>query len=57
MLSLLGTAEPPVLHRWFEELSDGGSVRDPLSPKPWGACDGQVTDRHGLHWLIGYETG
>ncbi|MUK02479.1 VOC family protein [Vibrio cholerae] len=55
MLSLLGTAEPVVLRRWFEELSVGGSVRDPLSPKPWGACDGQVIDRHGLHWLIGYE--
>ncbi len=35
MLSLLGTAEPNVLHRWFERLSDGGTVIDPLAPKPW----------------------
>jgi uncharacterized protein YndB with AHSA1/START domain/uncharacterized glyoxalase superfamily protein PhnB len=55
MLSLLGTAEPTVLHEWFEKLSIGGSVLDPLSPKPWGASDGQVIDRHGLHWLVGYE--
>lgn len=57
MLSLLGTAEPDVLHEWFDKLAVGGRVVDPLSPKPWGASDGQVIDRHGLHWLIGYEPG
>lgn len=55
MLSLLGTAEPTVLHEWFDKLSVDGSVVDPLAPKPWGASDGQVIDRHGLHWLVGYE--
>lgn len=54
-LSLLGTAEPDVLHAWFDQLAVGGVVVDPLAPKPWGASDGQVIDRHGLHWLIGYE--
>ncbi len=57
MLSLLGTAEPSVLHEWFDKLAVGGRVVDPLAPKPWGASDGQVIDRHGLHWLIGYEAG
>ncbi|MFE4198226.1 VOC family protein [Paenarthrobacter sp. NPDC056912] len=55
MLSLLGAAKPDVLHTWFDRLSEGGRVVDPLGPKPWGATDGQVIDRHGLHWLIGYE--
>ena len=55
MLSLLGTAEPSVLHEWFRRLSDGGTVVDALARKPWGASDGQVIDQHGLHWLIGYE--
>ena len=55
MLSLLGTAEPSVLHDWFDKLAVGGRVVDPLAQKPWGASDGQVIDRHGLHWLIGYE--
>ena len=32
-----------------------GRVVDPLTPKPWRASDGQVVDRHGLRWLIGYE--
>lgn len=57
MLSLLGTAEAGVLHEWFDKLSSGGRVVDPLAPKPWGASDGQVIDRFGLHWLIGYEPG
>ncbi|MBO0906933.1 VOC family protein [Arthrobacter sunyaminii] len=55
MLSLLGTAEPALLHKWFAQLSDGGRIVDPLAPKAWGASDGQVVDRYGLHWLIGYE--
>jgi PhnB protein len=55
LLSLLGTAEPEVLHQWFEALADGGRVVDPLALKPWGATDGQVVDRFGLAWLVGYE--
>jgi len=51
----LGTADPKALHGWFEGLAKGGTVLDPLAPKPWGAVDGQVVDRHGLRWLIGYE--
>ncbi|MDP3952376.1 VOC family protein [Microbacterium sp.] len=53
--SLLGTAEPAVLHRWFDRLSEGGTNVDPLQKRPWGDFDGQVTDRHGIRWLIGYQ--
>ncbi len=28
--SLLGAAEPPVLHRWFGELAEGGTIVEPL---------------------------
>lgn len=55
MFSILGAAEPATLHTWFEALSDGGRVVDPLQEREWGASDGQVIDRFGLHWLIGYE--
>ena len=55
MLSLLGTASPSVLQGWFKRLSEGGLVVDDLQERPWGASDGQVIDRFGLHWLIGYE--
>jgi PhnB protein len=55
MLSLLGTAAPGVLHEWFRALAEGGTAIDPLQQRPWGATDGQLVDRYGLRWLIGYE--
>ena len=55
MFSLLGTADPAILELWFAALADGGVVTDPLREKPWGAHDGQVVDRFGVTWLIGYE--
>ena len=55
MLSLLGTATPSVLRTWFSRLAEGGRVVDDLQTRPWGATDGQVIDRYGLHWLIGFE--
>ena len=55
LLSLLGAADPDVLHRWFDALAVGGEVLEPLAERAWGATDGQVLDRHGLRWLVGYE--
>lgn len=55
MFALLGAAPPARLHEWFAALADGGRVVDDLQVRPWGASDGQVVDRFGLHWLIGYE--
>jgi PhnB protein len=55
MLDLLGAADPATLRAWFSRLSEGGRVVDDLQQRPWGASDGQVIDRYGLHWLIGFE--
>ena len=55
LFALLGTADPATLHSWFDALADGGTDIDPLQRRPWGASDGQVTDRFGARWLIGYE--
>jgi PhnB protein len=55
MLSLLGTAGPGTLRTWFAGLAEGGEVLDDLQRRPWGASDGQVVDRFGLRWLIGFE--
>jgi PhnB protein len=55
MMSLLGTADAATLRDWFGKLADGGRVVDDLKVRPWGASDGQVIDRYGLHWLIGFE--
>jgi PhnB protein len=54
MLSLLGTAEAPTLRRWFARLAEDGKVLDDLQKRPWGDFDGQVVDRYGLRWLIGF---
>lgn len=55
MLSLLGTASPATLRTWFQRLAEGGQILDDLQTRQWGATDGQVIDRYGLHWLIGHE--
>ena len=55
MLSLLGTAAPSTLRNWFTSLAEGGRILDDLQARPWGASDGQVIDRYGLRWLIGFE--
>jgi PhnB protein len=55
MFSLLGTVKAATLREWFTKLSDGGEEVDALQRRPWGAFDGQVIDRYGLHWLIGFE--
>jgi PhnB protein len=55
MLSLLGTVPAPELRRWFSGLAEGGRVVDELQRRPWGDSDGQVIDRFGVHWLIGFQ--
>ena len=55
MLSLLGTSTPADLRTCFSRLCEGGRVVDDLRARPWGASDGQVVDRFGVHWLIGFE--
>ncbi|MFD1719976.1 VOC family protein [Amnibacterium endophyticum] len=55
LLALLGAADPAVLRDWFERLGDGGEVIDPLQRRPWGDFDGQVRDRWGVTWLIGWQ--
>lgn len=57
MLSLLGSAPPSTLRNWFSKLSEGGRVVDDLQVRSWGDSDGQVIDRYGVHWLIGFEGG
>jgi PhnB protein len=55
MFALLGTADPATLRHWFSALAEGGTVVEPLQRRPWGDHDGQVTERFGVRWLIGYQ--
>ncbi|MET3905201.1 VOC family protein [Paenarthrobacter sp. 4246] len=55
-IALLGTADASTLTQWFATIAQGGgSVLDPLQKRSWGAYDGQIIDRFGVRWLIGYE--
>ena len=55
MFSLLGTTSDTELRAWFDALAEGGTIREELQVRPWGASDGQVVDRYGVHWLVGFE--
>ncbi|WP_066520278.1 VOC family protein [Curtobacterium ammoniigenes] len=53
--ALLGTGSPEQSKKWFDRLSEGGHVIDALQQRGWNAWDGQVRDRYGVTWLVGYE--
>jgi PhnB protein len=55
MFSLLGTTSAATLRAWFAKLAEGGTILDELQERPWGATDGQVVDRYGVRWLVGFE--
>ncbi len=55
LFSLLGTTSAMELRAWFDALAADGEIRDALQLRPWGAWDGQVMDRFGVSWLVGFE--
>ncbi|NQX11353.1 VOC family protein [Microbacteriaceae bacterium VKM Ac-2855] len=55
LLALLGAADAATSREWFEALAAGGTVIDALQQRPWGDFDGQVRDRYGISWLIGFQ--
>lgn len=50
-LSLSGDDEA-ALTRYFEALTDGGTVVEPLAKAPWGDTFGMCVDRFGTSWLF-----
>ena len=40
------------LSRYFDKLSDGGTVQVPLEQAPWGVKFGMVTDEFGVDWKV-----
>jgi PhnB protein len=50
-LSLSGT-NGDALKKYWAGLSEGGTVTDELSTKPWGDEFGMLTDKFGISWLI-----
>ncbi|WP_420367521.1 VOC family protein [Curtobacterium sp. L1-20] len=40
------------LTRYWDGLSEGASIVEPLTPAPWGDAFGMLTDRFGVTWLV-----
>ena len=40
------------LSGYFEKLSEGGTVSQPLAVAPWGDKFGMLTDRFGIDWMV-----
>ena len=52
-VSISGPAEDEAtLRSWWEGLSEGANVQQPLEQAPWGDTFGMLTDRYGVDWLV-----
>ncbi len=50
-VSLSGDDEP-LLRGYWEKLSDGAQIVEPLSTAPWGDSFGMLVDKYGVSWLV-----
>lgn len=55
-LSLSGD-DSATLTRFFDALSAGGTVTEPLTRAPWGDSFGMFVDRFGVDWLVNISGG
>ncbi|GIG24722.1 VOC family protein [Cellulomonas denverensis] len=52
-VSLSGDADADAeLRGYWEKLSTGATVIEPLAVAPWGDAFGMLTDRYGITWLV-----
>ena len=40
---------------FYQKLSEGGQVTEPLGEQFWGALYAEFTDRFGMRWLLNYD--
>jgi len=45
------------LHRYYDQLKDGGHVGMELQETFWSKAYGQVTDKFGVEWQLNYGNG
>lgn len=50
-ISLSGENEEE-LTGYYNKLSVGGKIAEPLSKAPWGDTFGMFTDKFGIHWMV-----
>lgn len=52
---MLDCSSDEEISSFFENLSQGGHVIDPVSVKFWGAKFGALTDKFGIRWMLHYD--
>jgi PhnB protein len=50
-ISLSGDNEAE-LTAYFEKLSAGGAIHQPLTKAPWGDTFGMLSDKFGIDWMV-----
>ncbi len=50
-VSLSGDNEKEITE-YYEKLSAGGKIEEPLKKAPWGDTFGMFTDKFGIFWLV-----
>jgi len=45
-------AEHKTLEQWWEKLSEGAEIIEPLAPSPWGDTFGTLRDKFGVNWMV-----
>lgn len=43
------------VERFYNKLSEGGTIKYPLEKTFWGAYFGMFTDKFGIHWMVNCE--
>ena len=52
-ISLSGEVDDEeTLRGYWDKLTDGATVTEPLAKAPWGDTFGMLTDRFGVSWLV-----
>jgi PhnB protein len=42
------------VNTYFQNLSEGATIKERLALAPWGAIFGMLTDQFGKHWMFNY---
>jgi len=47
-----GADDDAELRGYWDKLSDGATITEPLKAAPWGDASGMLTDKFGVTWMV-----